>query len=298
MRLSAPGEYAAFSPPRSWAPFIRRSPSAPPDVEALISPEPVSPGPEWKEVTASFNDLGAARLLSDGAGYIVALSASPGAPERHLVLDRGFRSATMHIPPSDPSLTFLTDSMARILMSQAAVTMQGFMLHSSAVVAGDGGAYLFMGESGTGKSTHTRLWRETFADAWLLNDDLPIIRLMPDGTPRVFGTPWSGKTPCWRDESAPLRALVRLEQAAENEYTPLTDIEALVAILPGVSVITVCRPLYDAACQTMLSVIPQVAVGRLRCRPDHDAARISRESTSAATSSKSPSRSSANGHHP
>ena len=70
----------------------------------------------------------------------------------------------------------------------------GIAIHSSVNVK-DGKALLCLGESGTGKSTHTRLWRENIEGSWLLNDDSPIIRMV-EGKSVAFGSPWSGKTPC------------------------------------------------------------------------------------------------------
>ena len=71
-----------------------------------------------------------------------------------------------------------------------------FLFHGSAVAV-DGAAYLFTARSGTGKSTHTRLWREMLGDrAVMVNDDKPLIRLTEDGAV-VYGTPWNGKhRPC------------------------------------------------------------------------------------------------------
>lgn len=276
LAIRFPDGYESFSVPRSWMPFLCPAPATAPDVEACLSPDTLRLGAQWKELTISINDLGVARLLSDGTSYAVALSAAPGQGESLMTFADDFRSATLYVAPTNPHLAFLIDSMIRILMSQAIVTFGGFMLHSSAIVAEGEGAALFMGVSGAGKSTHTRLWRETFDDVELLNDDLPIIRLMADGSRRVFGSPWSGKTPCWRNASAPLRAFVRIEKAPENEYRSLADVEALISILPGVSVITACRRLYDAVSRTLIAILPQVAVGHLRCLPDHDAARLSR----------------------
>ena len=71
-------------------------------------------------------------------------------------------------------------------------------VHSSCIVYRDR-AVLFLGESGTGKSTHTRLWREHVEGAFLLNDDSPVLRV-EDDVVRVYGSPWSGKTPCYRQE--------------------------------------------------------------------------------------------------
>ena len=74
-------------------------------------------------------------------------------------------------------------------------------IHSSVIVH-SGRAVLFLGESGTGKSTHTRLWREHIPGAQLLNDDSPIVRVV-EGVPTVFGSPWSGKTPATRATPSP-----------------------------------------------------------------------------------------------
>ena len=72
-----------------------------------------------------------------------------------------------------------------------------------------------------GKSTHTRLWQEHIPGARLLNDDSPIIR-MYQGQATAFGSPWSGKTPCYRNISRPIAGIVRLSQAPANEITRLS----------------------------------------------------------------------------
>lgn len=116
-------------------------------------------------------------------------------------------------------------------------------IHSSVIVH-SGRAVLFLGESGTGKSTHTRLWREHIPGAQLLNDDSPIVRVV-EGVPTVFGSPWSGKTPCYRNESYPIAAFVRLAQAPHNRIARLPVVRAIGALLPS------CPPAfaYDAQLQ-------------------------------------------------
>lgn len=77
-------------------------------------------------------------------------------------------------------------------ISEAVLDHDAFLFHCSAVAV-DGEAYLFSAPSGTGKSTHTRLWRERFGErAVMINDDKPLIR-MEEGTFYVYGTPWNGK---------------------------------------------------------------------------------------------------------
>lgn len=105
----------------------------------------------------------------------------------------------------------------------------GMMLHSSAVVV-DGFAYLFSADSGTGKSTHTRLWKEHFGDrAFIINDDKPALRKI-DGKWYVYGTPWSGKTNQNVNAKVELGAIVLLERSADNWIRELSPEEAMSSV--------------------------------------------------------------------
>lgn len=107
----------------------------------------------------------------------------------------------------------------------------GFLLHASAVVA-DGVAYCFSAPSGTGKSTHTSLWLDAFADkgAYIINDDKPAIKLV-DGMPLVFGTPFSGKYDINVNTSAPLKAICFIERSEVNSIKKITPFKAATMIL-------------------------------------------------------------------
>lgn len=150
----------------------------------------------------------------------------------------------------------------------------GIPIHSSVAVK-DGGAVLCLGESGTGKSTHTRLWRENIEGAKLLNDDSPIIRIV-DGKCIAYGSPWSGKTHCYINKSVPVCALIRLSQAPHNKIYRLPALSAIGAILPS------CPPafaydnkLQDGICNTVSDIISCTPVYHLECLPNADAARLS-----------------------
>lgn len=156
------------------------------------------------------------------------------------------------------------------------VTMphQTVAVHTS-VIQYKGRTVLFLGESGTGKSTHTRLWRENIEGAVLLNDDSPILRII-DGKPWMFGSPWSGKTPCYKQESYPLAACVRLSQAPYNKIQRLNIAQAYAALHPS------CPPdfayddtLYDHISETIGEVLANVPLYHLACLPDRDAAELS-----------------------
>lgn len=147
-------------------------------------------------------------------------------------------------------------------------------VHSSAIVC-NGRAVLFLGESGTGKSTHTRLWRENIDGAVLLNDDSPFIGFV-DGRATAFGAPWSGKTPCYKQEQYPIAAIVRLSQAPHNAIRPLRSVHAIGALLPSLTpAFGYDDELQDRMLATLSKIISQVPVYHLECLPDAAAARLS-----------------------
>ena len=89
------------------------------------------------------------------------------------------------------------------------------LIHSSALIY-DGGAYLFSGDSGVGKSTHTRLWQKAFGEkVHIMNDDKPVVRLYEDKAV-AFGTPFDGGSGIALNESYPLKAIIFLERGEEN----------------------------------------------------------------------------------
>ena len=149
-------------------------------------------------------------------------------------------------------------------------------VHSSVIVK-DGRAVMFLGESGTGKSTHTRLWRESVEGATLLNDDSPFVGV-EDGQAVVYGSPWSGKTPCYKAECYPLLAVVRLSQAPHNRIRPLRGVQAIGALLPSLPpAFAFDRELEEHTLATLSAVLRSVKVYHLECLPNGEAARLSCE---------------------
>ena len=150
-------------------------------------------------------------------------------------------------------------------------------IHCSANVFDDR-TVIFLGESGTGKSTHTRLLRERYPESFLLNDDSPFIRVMPDGGVQVFGSPWSGKTPCYKAEAYPLAAIVRLSQAPYNRIHRLNPIQAIGALLPSAPpALNYTEETSDAVCNYISDVLAEVPAWSLECLPNTEAAELSHD---------------------
>ncbi len=105
------------------------------------------------------------------------------------------------------------------------INFDTILFHGS-VVAVDGVGYLFTAKSGTGKSTHTRLWREYFGErAVMVNDDKPLIYVGERGA-TVYGTPWDGKHRLSTNISVPLKAVCILTRAEENHIESIAKSDA------------------------------------------------------------------------
>lgn len=165
------------------------------------------------------------------------------------------------------------DNSLMLLFAFATAPDSTLLFHSSTVVWHDR-AYMFLGVSGTGKSTHTRLWLKNIGQTHLLNDDNPVVRINEQGIPVVYGSPWSGKTPCYRNEQYPLGAIVKLCQYPENQIQQLSVIESYVALTESVSGKRWERRIAGGLNTTIGKMLEETSVFLLRCLPDDEAAKL------------------------
>ena len=154
----------------------------------------------------------------------------------------------------------------------AAAEMDTLLVHAS-VIRNGGYGYLFTAPSGTGKSTHTHLWYKHIPGSDLMNDDNPVVRII-DGQVLIFGSPWSGKTPCYRNIWAPVGAITRIEQKPENTIRRMAPVEAFAMLLPAVSSMKWDARVYKGICQCLSRLLAQTPIFLLGCRPDEEAARV------------------------
>ncbi len=172
---------------------------------------------------------------------------------------------------------FAVDNATMLLYAFRTAALGTLLFHSSVTVL-NGMGYMFLGHSGTGKSTHSQQWKKAFPEAWLLNDDNPVVRVFEDGAVHVYGSPWSGKTPCYKQNNVPVKALVQLEQAPENKIRRLRMTHAYPYILSSVSGLKLQPESMDSIYESIAALLERVPVCYLECLPNEEAAHLCFES--------------------
>lgn len=195
-----------------------------------------------------------------------------GKRSARMLTDDAYREAVIEL---ESHMLFGINNALMVMYALATARRQTALFHSSVVSCG-GYAYMFLGKSGTGKSTHSGLWLKHIDGTALVNDDNPVVRRM-DGGFRVFGSPWSGKTPCYRNVSYPLGGVVQLSQAPYNKIRRLRPIEAYASLVPSISGKRWDKQVAEGLHETENLMAGEVAVWHLECLPDEEAARVCSE---------------------
>ena len=168
---------------------------------------------------------------------------------------------------SQLELTAVQRKLAEVLFERNVLVFHG------SVVAVDGQAYLFTAKSGTGKSTHTRFWRETFGDrAVMVNDDKPFLRITEDGV-LAYGSPWNGKHKLGNNICVPLKAICILERGEENQIQAISGQEASMMLFQQSN-----RPMDPRKMPIYMGLIDQLSKKtefyRMQCNLDPNAAQV------------------------
>ena len=160
-----------------------------------------------------------------------------------------------------------------VLYALTTANRKTLLFHSS-VVSYQGRGYMFLGQSGTGKSTHSSLWLKYIEGTELVNDDNPVVRILDNGDVWLYGSPWSGKTPCYRNVSYPLGALVNLSQAPENKIQRMKGVKAYVSLIGSISGKHWDPQVAEGLHETEKLLAENVPIWHLDCLPDEAAARL------------------------
>lgn len=170
----------------------------------------------------------------------------------------------------DPEMLCMT--FIGIAFRNHLICKNGFVLHASCI-AFNGKGIAFSAPSGTGKSTHSKLWEKYKPGAVIINDDMPALRLI-NGKPMLCGTPWSGSSDIFKNENVALSAIFLLEQSQENTINLVNSGEAVAGLLPRAVLPYHDRTLMDLAIDTFEKIISLIPVYRLKCKPDAEAVEL------------------------
>ena len=216
-------------------------------------------------------------LLYRGSdGWAFEMAPCPGQPLcGRVYADRAFTHARLHVLRPSEGL-FALNNATMLMFAFRTATLDTLEMHAS-VVVNAGKAFLWLAKSGTGKSTHSQLWLNHVPGSRLLNDDNPVVRVMEDGHTEVFGTPWSGKTPCYKNEHYPAGAFSEIVRSPENRITRKSVLEAYALLYSSSSGFKADPAMSDGLNATYEKIISATPCFTLECRPDADAARVSSE---------------------
>ena len=206
-------------------------------------------------------------LTSEQPDWSVTISSEDIESEKALVRRNNARKGTTPPPFTDQYLEVI--ALYRKIAER--MLRDDTLLFHGSVIAVDGEAYLFTAASGTGKSTHTRLWRQIFGDrAVMVNDDKPLLTITKSGV-TASGTPWCGKHRLSTNITVPLKAICILERGQENKIEPISASQALPMLLQECH-----RPEAPDKLVRLLDLLDQmiskVALYRLQCNMEPEAA--------------------------
>ena len=231
--------------------------------------------PTVKGETIGEFDCGAADFgvyrLPDGA-YQMLISPPGGQYCGLLQASADFSQATLATRGQNSLRTFAVNNALMLMFAFASATKGTLLVHAS-VIKHDERGYLFLGQSGTGKSTHSSLWLKHIAGSELLNDDNPVI-VLEDDAAKVYGSPWSGKTPCYKNDRASIGAFVRIKQDPENRIVREQPLRAFATLLPSMSTMKWDKRVYNGICDSVARLVATVPLYTLECRPDQEAAEL------------------------
>ena len=210
-------------------------------------------------------ESGAYQILTiNEYGHPCAFMQSDDARKHFTVATRG----------NESDVTFGLNNTLMVIFTMC-TAKHGTLLMHSATVENGGKGYMFLGSSGQGKSTHSNKWVEYISGSTLINDDNPVIRIDNNGTPVVYGSPWSGKRPIYMDVHYPIGGMAAIEQDKKNWIRKENIPTAFGIMLCSCSTLKFDKEIHIAICNTITKVLENIPVHTLFCRPDEEAARLS-----------------------
>ena len=213
------------------------------------------------------------KLNSLFCGNTTYFCPSPDCPPYARVTWQGESILCEYIAGMEHHLNYSHNICDLLQLEVLMLFSKGILLHSS-FICYNGSGVLFSAPSGTGKSTQASLWYQ-FCSAEIINGDRAGLRRI-DGRWTAFGLPYAGSSGIYRNESAPLAAIVVLRQAKENRIRRLSPLEAMKQLLPEISSHGWDRNYMADLLSLVSSLVDEVPVYILECLPDEGAVSLTK----------------------
>ncbi len=201
-------------------------------------------------------------------------SCYPDAPPYAFVLREKTDSSVLrceYLPGNEKYMDYARN-LITLMDIEATLLDFGSLIFHSSLVRWNNKGILFVASSGTGKSTQASLW-EKYAGAEVLNGDRAAIRKI-DGIWKAYGLPYAGTSGIYRNESAPVAAIVALRQSENNHIRRINGAEAFRSLYPETMIHRWDPTFENKASDLLLTAINEIPVFLLECRPDCEAVKI------------------------
>lgn len=260
-----------------YDPFVVEDPGCEPLFGVKLEQGAYEPDPEREVMYDVPTEAGetVVKLYHQKDGWSFDMSPDRSIPcPAHMTTDEHFRSGRLFLDNRRVSdAVFGINNAMMLLYAFRTAPLDTLELHAS-MVSNSGRAFLFLARSGTGKSTHSSLWLKHIPGSELMNDDNPVVRVWPDGRVIAYGSPWSGKTPCYRNVEAPVGAFVQIRRCPDNLITRLSLLQSYALLYSSCSGFKADKQIADGLHSTLERAVTTIPCYVLDCRPDEEAAKV------------------------
>lgn len=259
----------------SFEPFKVKELNEEPLLFQITIDDQLKPWPKSERERIRTFDTGNGDIIVDqlaNGGYQYIIKDIKGVSCSLLITNKDFDNCYCALNGNYNMRCFGLNNALMMVFAFASSRRQTTLIHAS-LVRQNGYGYAFIAKSGTGKSTQVSMWLRHLPDCDLMNDDNPIVRII-DEKAYIYGSPWSGKTPCYRNVKAKLGAITQIDRAKVNSVDKLTPVEAFAVLLPSCSSMKWDLDIFNNICDTITKLIETTGIYTLHCLPNKEAAEV------------------------
>ena len=259
----------------SFEPFRVKELNEEPLLFQITIDDQLKPWPKCERERIRTFDTGNGDIIVDqlaNGGYQYIIKDIKGISCSLLITNKDFDNCYCALNGNYNMRCFGLNNALMMVFAFASSKRQTTLIHAS-LVRQNGYGYAFIAKSGTGKSTQVSMWLRHLPGCDLMNDDNPIVRII-DEKAYIYGSPWSGKTPCYRNVKAKLGAITQIDRAKVNAVDKLTPVEAFAVLLPSCSSMKWDLDIFNNICNTITKLIETTGIYTLHCLPNKEAAEV------------------------